>query len=131
MGLIPRRLRRGGSLCKITEIMEDNLFMNYINNTKCFLCGGMDFMLLHEGVRGSKEINAVKCRQCGLVQLDKFIADLDSFYKESNMRPEQKSIRQIRSETYTDDYRRFQFTREMIENRTVLDFGSGGGGTSL
>ena len=103
--------------------------MNYINNTKCYLCGGTDFALIHKGVRGSKEINVMKCTGCGLVQLDRFIADLDSFYEESNMRPEQKSIKEIRAETYNDDYRRFIFTRNMIENRAVLDFGSGGGGT--
>ena len=102
--------------------------MKYIENNKCFLCGETSFNMIHKGVRGSNEINVIKCTHCGLVQLDKFIADLNAFYEESNMRPVSKTIKEIRNAAFDDDYRRFKFTRNMIENKSVLDFGAGGGG---
>jgi len=102
--------------------------MSFIANTKCFLCGSNHFSCIHKGVRGSKDINVIRCESCGLVQLDKFIDDIEKFYEESNMRPVQKTLNEIRATAYRDDYRRYLFTKSMIENRSVLDFGAGAGG---
>ena len=102
--------------------------MSFIKNDKCYLCGANRFSIIHEGVRGSKDINVVKCKTCGLVQLDKFIDDIEKFYEESNMRPMQKSLKEIRTTAYQDDYRRYIFMRNMMENKSILDFGAGAGG---
>ena len=102
--------------------------MNYLHNNKCILCGSQQFEHVHKGVRGAADINVVKCQHCGLTQLDRFIGDLNKFYEESNMRPVEKTIQEIRNATYNDDYRRYIFVKNMIENKSLLDFGAGAGG---
>lgn len=37
---------------------------------KCKLCGNDAFVCIHNGTRDIPELNAMKCTQCGLVQLD-------------------------------------------------------------
>ena len=96
---------------------------------KCYLCGGTDYDTIHEGVRENPNINVLKCKRCGLVQLSKFIKNVDEFYHESGMwNYETPNLDKLRNETHDDDYRRFLFTRNKILNKVVCDFGCGAGG---
>ena len=97
---------------------------------KCILCGSGKSHIIHRGVRGNPDTNVLKCDNCGLVRLDTFPSDLDEFYKTSQMRKDENeaSLSEIRSAAFTDDHRRYDFIRPIIENRSYLDFGCGAGG---
>ena len=95
----------------------------------CFLCGSKKYHTIHKGVRNSDAIDVLKCEECGLVRLSDNVAG-DDYYIDSTMRQNEteESIDQIRIATRCDDIRRYKFTKTMIENRKVLDFGCGAGG---
>lgn len=98
----------------------------------CYLCGENEAEIIHYGVRGHSDINVLKCRRCGLVYLSQSLQNVDQFYRNSGMRKQEKlDLKGIRVKAYTDDYRRFQITRNRIENKVVCDFGCGAGGYLL
>lgn len=98
----------------------------------CYLCGENDVEIIHYGVRGNSDINVLRCKQCGLVYLSQSLHDVDQFYRDSGMRKQEiLDLKGIRVKAYADDYRRFQFTRNRIENKVVCDFGCGAGGYLL
>ncbi len=102
-----------------------------IKRSKCYFCGNSIFDLVHSGVRGDKEACVVKCRNCGLTQLDRIIDNIDEFYQNSGMRgfdPVAKLINEETSVSFDDDNRRFNLIKNMIENKRYLDFGCGHGG---
>lgn len=37
---------------------------------KCLICEGNNFVCIHKGTRDIPQINVMKCRECGMVQLD-------------------------------------------------------------
>lgn len=95
----------------------------------CFLCGSEKYRVIHRGVRGTPDIDVLKCDGCGLVRLSEFQTN-DKYYQEAAMRRDdtEKNLKEIRTTARMDDKRRFHFCRRMIENKTVLDFGCGAGG---
>ena len=96
---------------------------------KCFLCGSKKYHIIHHGVRGNADIDVFKCDECGLVRLSDFIENTDEFYKNSGMRRlNDEDMKEILVKASTDDERRYQYTKGMIENKSVLDFGCGAGG---
>lgn len=97
---------------------------------KCFLCNSDKAHLIHNGVRDNPDINVLKCDNCGLVRLDKFIQDTDEYYQQSGMRKNESeaNLKEIRTAALVDDKRRYDFISRMIENRNFLDFGCGAGG---
>lgn len=97
-------------------------------NDKCYLCGATEYQMIHEGTRGIKNIDVLKCNNCGLVRLSEFINNPDDFYRNSNMRKIEQSLEEIRNAAEEDDERRFRFCKNMIKNKTILDFGCGAGG---
>ena len=100
-----------------------------VEQRKCYLCGSDEFTIVHHGVRGAKDIDVLKCQNCGLVRLSKFISNTDEFYADSGMRDGQiTTIKEIRAEANADDHRRFEMTKENLVNKKVLDFGCGAGG---
>ena len=102
-----------------------------IKKSKCYLCGNSKFDLVHRGVRGDKEARVLYCHNCGLVQLDRIIGDIDEFYQNSGMRgfdPVAKQINEETSVSFDDDNRRFNLIKNMIENKKYMDFGCGHGG---
>ncbi len=96
---------------------------------KCYLCGSDNYKVIHNGVRDCESIDVLKCNDCGLVFLSKGIDDINGFYENSGMRNgESVDINSIRRAAYRDDLRRYEFTKNMIENKNILDFGCGAGG---
>ena len=98
--------------------------------SNCFLCNSGSTHIIHKGVRDNPGINVLKCDNCGLVRLDKFIEDTNEYYHNSCMRSydSEVSLKEIRSTAEVDDERRYRFIKRMIENRNYLDFGCGAGG---
>ncbi len=96
----------------------------------CFLCGSSESRVVHKGTRGGYEdIDVLACKHCGLVRLSESIEDSESFYADSGMRNHARErIEDLQISTRKDDERRFRFAENMIEGRSVLDFGCGDGG---
>lgn len=100
---------------------------------ECYLCASKKSHIIHKGVRDGQDIDVLKCDECGLVRLSKFIKEPETFYKTSEMRKAdgEKSVQSIQKEVRIDDERRFIFLEKMIENKNILDFGCGAGGFLL
>lgn len=96
----------------------------------CFLCGSKDTTIIHEGTRGGhNNIDVLRCASCGLVRLSEAIDEADKFYQNSGMRDQLvETPEKTRITTRVDDERRFRFVENMIEGKSVLDFGCGDGG---
>ena len=96
----------------------------------CYLCGSSKNTKRDGSVRDNKDLDILECSSCGLVFLSDKEHIKDSYYEESNM-SEDLNMREWLNETQTDDTRRYEFVKEMIKNKDVLDFGSGAGGFLL
>ena len=93
----------------------------------CYLCGSDKFKHRDGEVRDKKELKILECLDCSLVYLSDFSHVKDGFYEDSNMHKDFDLQRWI-NETDADDKRRYEFTKKLITNRDILDFGSGNGG---
>jgi 2-polyprenyl-3-methyl-5-hydroxy-6-metoxy-1,4-benzoquinol methylase len=93
----------------------------------CFLCGSTDYRERNGSVRDNDTLKILECNHCGLVFLSNLEHINEDYYQESNM-SEGFSVQQWLNETHTDDTRRFEFVKEMIINKDIIDFGSGAGG---
>jgi len=93
----------------------------------CYLCGSERFKFREGEVRDKKELKVLECLDCSLVYLSDDSHVKDGFYEDSNMHKEFDLQRWI-NETDPDDKRRYNFTKKLITNRDILDFGSGNGG---
>ena len=98
--------------------------------SNCFLCGSEKVKLIHKGVRDNPSINVIKCENCGLVRLSKFIAEPEVYYSSSKMRmgDMETNLKEILVTASVDDERRYKFISRIIENKAYLDFGCGAGG---
>ena len=94
----------------------------------CFLCGSNKYHIIHRGVRNAPNINVLKCDCCGLVRLSDCLEE--NYYKESKMRQNdsETDIHQIRVTAENDDVRRYNYIKNLVQNKTYLDFGCGAGG---
>ena len=96
---------------------------------RSYLCRSQQLDIIHYGTRLNKGINVLKCRSCGLVQLDSIMQNPDKFYQQSGMRRSQEQdVLKIRIAAESDDERRFIAMKSKIANKRVLDFGCGAGG---
>lgn len=93
----------------------------------CYLCGSDKFKFRDGEVRDKKELKVLECLNCSLVYLSDDSHVKDGFYEDSNMHKDFDLQRWI-NETDPDDKRRYSFTKKLITNRDILDFGSGNGG---
>lgn len=101
-------------------------------SSNCYLCGENSAEKVHCGVRGNSTINVLKCQYCGLIYLSEPLPNTDEFYRNSGMRKQETfDLKAIRVKAYTDDHRRFQFSRNRIENKVVCDVVCGAGGYLL
>lgn len=101
------------------------------NQKKCYLCGGLDFNYRQGTVRDNSALRILECKNCGLVFLSSLHIE-ESFYKNSGMHGSViPDVETLLRETQRDDLRRFSFLKEVLSNRTVLDFGCGAGGFLL
>lgn len=94
---------------------------------KCNLCNSQNYKKRKGTVRDNKNLEIFECCDCGLVFLseDKHIDD--TFYENSNMH-QAFNFSKWKNETLEDDTRRFNFLKNSLINKKVLDFGSGNGG---
>lgn len=95
----------------------------------CYLCGSTTFLKREGVVRDKLDLDILQCTECGLV----FLSDREHIgikhYEKSGMHGEiLVSISEWLRETEVDDERRFQFVKNKIQNKKLLDFGCGVGG---
>ncbi len=105
---------------------------------ECLLCGNQHFECIHRGTRDVKEINVMRCRKCGMVQLDskeynaeeKYAAGgmLENTYVASTNMTSDMSWEQWTEQTRHDDDRRYNDLKDICTGKMVLEFGCGNGG---
>jgi 2-polyprenyl-3-methyl-5-hydroxy-6-metoxy-1,4-benzoquinol methylase len=93
----------------------------------CYLCGSQDYKNREGSVRDNKSLEILECNNCGLVFLSNTDHIIEEFYEDSNMNKE-LTIDKWLNESESDDSRRYEFTKNLIINKNILDFGSGAGG---
>jgi len=92
----------------------------------CKLCGSKNHKKREGSVRDNKNLEIFECCDCGLVFLSDDTINED-FYESSNMHGG-FDFQKWRNQTNEDDTRRFDFIKNSIVNKEILDFGSGNGG---
>jgi len=88
----------------------------------CYICGSCNAKSVILGVRDNPKLNVLECPNCGLVYLDSFDHIDDNLYKESRM---PGGLWHDSREAERDEIRRFEFCKELVRNKVVLDFGAG------
>jgi SAM-dependent methyltransferase len=96
--------------------------------TVCYLCGTKKFRKRKGKVRDDSRLEVLECVACGLVFLSSFDHIHKDFYKEAQMHSEPTHIEIWLKDTAWDDDRRFIFLKNLIKNKSILDFGCGAGG---
>ena len=95
----------------------------------CYLCKSDKFSKRTGSVRDNPDIDILECSDCGLVYLSSLKHIQDGHYEESGMHDDEvPDIDNWLHETEFDDKRRYDFVKEKITNKNVLDFGCGVGG---
>ena len=94
----------------------------------CYLCQSNEYSKRTGTVRDNRDIDVLQCDECGLVYLSSTDHIKKEHYEESGMHDDGLNINNWLKETDKDDERRFQFIKEKITNKNVLDFGCGVGG---
>ena len=94
---------------------------------ECYLCGSKEHKKRDGSVRDDKLLEIFECVACGLVYLSSVEHIDESFYEDSKMH-EEFDFKKWQNETMADDERRFDFVKNAITNKSLLDFGSGNGG---
>lgn len=97
---------------------------------RCYLCGSSDYKVRDGKVRDNQKLDVLECNHCGLVFLSSLEHIDENYYEDSNM-SEGLDVKEWLNETCVDDNRRFEFVKEMIINKDIVDFGSGAGGFLL
>lgn len=93
----------------------------------CKLCNSESIKSRIGKVRDNDSLKIYECDDCGLVFLSNNTEINDKFYEDSKMHQSFDFIK-WRNQTLSDDLRRFEFLKDMITNKRLLDFGSGNGG---
>ena len=95
----------------------------------CYLCHSDKYSVRPGNVRDDKKIDVLECDNCGLVYLSSLSHINPNHYENSGMHDGGVlDTNKWLKETQNDDERRYQFVKEKITNKTVLDFGCGVGG---
>ncbi|SVE38749.1 uncharacterized protein METZ01_LOCUS491603, partial [marine metagenome] len=107
----------------------------------CYLCNSGNFVERKGQVRDNPDLKVLECLYCGLVTLSSIEHITKRYYENSesskawmNFLQKSDSIQPIKewlAESYQDDKRRSEKYHNLIENKTVLDFGCGNGGFLL
>ena len=107
---------------------------------KCPICGHEQYRTIHKGIRGKikiqdydprvkKDVDVLKCNNCGHVWLKTFINNADGFFEESGMRDfDPPSLCEVRKDMAEEHDRYYRDTLNLISNKTLCDFGCGSGG---
>ena len=100
-----------------------------MKNQNCYLCGSDQNIGRLGSVRDNPEIKPLECVDCGLVFLSSVGHIVEEHYAESGMHNgAMPDVESWLKKTAFDNERRFQFMKDQITNKTVLDFGCGAGG---
>lgn len=103
-----------------------------MNANTCYICGSDSFLFRPGKVRDDDSLKIIECNECGLVFLSSFDHIKETHYEESGMHGDiLPDIQVWLNETEKDDERRFNFLKEKMVNKTILDFGCGVGGFLL
>ncbi len=95
----------------------------------CYLCKSDEYSKRTGTVRDNPDIDILECSGCGLVCLSSLNHIQDGHYEESGMHKDQvPDIDNWLRDSEFDDKRRYEFVKDKITNKTVLDFGCGIGG---
>jgi len=95
----------------------------------CYLCRSDNYSIRPGNVRDNKNIDVLECSDCGLVYLSSLNHINQNHYESSGMHDNKEpNINNWLKETEFDDKRRYDFVKEKIANKNVLDFGCGIGG---
>lgn len=99
------------------------------NNQLCYLCGSENHSQRPGHARDDETIDILECNDCGLVFLSKIEHITVEHYAESGMHAgDLPDIQHWMNETEVDDTRRFNFLKNKLVNKSVIDFGCGTGG---
>ncbi len=95
----------------------------------CYLCKSDKYFKRTGSVRDNAHIDVLECSDCGLVYLSSLSHIQDEHYEESGLHDYKvPDINNWLKATELDDKRRYNFVKEKIANKNVLDFGCGNGG---
>jgi len=95
----------------------------------CYLCKSDEYSKRTGTVRDKPDIDILECSGCGLVYLSSSDHIQDEHYQESGMHENKVlDIDNWLRDSEFDDKRRYEFVKEKITNKAVLDFGCGIGG---
>lgn len=105
---------------------------------ECLICGGKDFVCIHNGTRDVPDVNVMKCTKCNMVRLDTFKYNTIVGYSEGGMLENAYSVTNDKvvdidfftwsKEAVDDDDRRYNALKDICANKDVLEFGCGSGG---
>ncbi|MCW8901337.1 MAG: class I SAM-dependent methyltransferase [Gammaproteobacteria bacterium] len=100
-----------------------------MNVHNCYLCGHKEYVTRPGKIRDNSSLKVLECTNCSLVYLSSFNHIASSHYEESGMHDgEVPDIESWLKETQVDDKRRYNFVKNKITNKKILDFGCGAGG---
>jgi len=100
-----------------------------MSQQNCYLCGSNKYIIRPGVVRDNPEIKVLECVDCELVYLSSFKHIDVNHYEESGIHDGNKpDIELWLKETQDDDLRRYQFVKNKLINKNVMDFGCGIGG---
>jgi 2-polyprenyl-3-methyl-5-hydroxy-6-metoxy-1,4-benzoquinol methylase len=100
-----------------------------ISEERCYLCGSYQHITRPGSVRDNSNIEIFECSDCSLVFLSTLDHLSEDHYEQSGMHDDGLfDIDEWLKETKTDDFRRFNFVKEKLTNKNLLDFGCGVGG---
>lgn len=95
---------------------------------RCYLCDGSRFQTRPGKVRDSDALEVLECLSCGLVFLSSFDHIQEDFYEDSGMHDTGWDLSTWRKESAPDDERRYNFLKDRLQGKRVLDFGTGNAG---
>jgi len=95
----------------------------------CYLCNSEKFTKKKGRVRDNSSLEILECDNCGLVFLSDFEHISNDHYENSGMHQEKDiDISSWLESCDADDLRRFNFLKDLILEKVLLDFGCGAGG---
>lgn len=101
-----------------------------MSQKRCYLCNAAEFEQIEGKVRDLPDMEILRCCECGLVFLENFDHIDDEFYEDSKMRESRdvSALDAYLKECRGDDLCRTRWLKPQMINKSVLDFGCGGGG---